>query len=90
MSVSISSLSGLVPNDGIPMEAFVSVHPALTGIYITLASGGIAFAIACLVFTFVCRNTKYVCIVLFRSVVHGRGEIGAGWTKALNCYHMLH
>ena len=40
----------------------MTVHPALPAVYVTLSCVGIAFAIACLIFNFVYRNAKYVCI----------------------------
>ncbi len=53
------NIIGLIPYDGVPREEIVTIHPALTGVYVTLACVGIAFAIACLIFNFICRNEKY-------------------------------
>lgn len=50
---------GLVPYDGVPERKIVAVHPILCGIYTLLACAGIVFAIACLVFNFKFRNTRY-------------------------------
>ena len=50
----------LIPYDGVPREEIVTIHPAVTSVYIILASAGIVFAIACLIFNFVHRTAKYV------------------------------
>ena len=52
------SCSGLVPYDGVPGKKIVAVHLAITVIYLMLACAGILFAIACLLFNFICRNSK--------------------------------
>ena len=51
---------GLVPYDGVPDKVIVSIHPALTAVFIVLASVGITFAVACLIFNFICRKSKLV------------------------------
>ena len=50
--------SGLIPYDGVAEEETVSVHIALTIVEVVLASLGIAFAVACLIFNFKFRNSK--------------------------------
>ena len=52
------SPAGFAPHDGVAKEQIVTVHPALTGVFSSLASAGIAFATLCLVFNFVYRNEK--------------------------------
>ena len=49
---------GIIPYDGVPREEIVTVHPALPAVYINLGCTGIMFAIACLIFNFLCRNAK--------------------------------
>ena len=51
-------LSGLVPYDGVPREAWVTVHPAVVTLFMILAAAGIALAIACLIFNFYFRKSK--------------------------------
>ena len=46
------------PFDGVPIEEDVTVSVALTVIYGLLATAGIAFTIACLIFNFVFREKK--------------------------------
>ena len=58
---------GVIPYDGIPLEEVVSVHPSLTVIFSILATAGIAFAVACLVFNFIFGNRKYVAIMFDHS-----------------------
>ena len=50
--------TGLVPYDGVPEKVIVSVHPALTAVFIVLACVGITFAVACLIFNFIYREAK--------------------------------
>ena len=47
-----------IPYDGVPREDAVSVHLSLTIIFAILATVGIAFAVACLVFNFIFRTKK--------------------------------
>ena len=53
------SCLGTIPYDGVPREEIITIHPAVSSIYIILACAGIGFAIACLVFNFVYRTAKY-------------------------------
>ena len=55
---------GITPYDGVPLEEVVSVHLSLTVIFSILATAGIAFAVACLIFNWIFRNRKYVAIIL--------------------------
>lgn len=54
---------GSIPYDGVPNKETVTVHPAVTSIYIILALGGIVFAIVCLIFNFIYRNEKYAVVI---------------------------
>ena len=49
-----------VPHDGIPVEETVTVHISVTVLCVLLASAGVVFTVACLLFNFVFRNRKYV------------------------------
>lgn len=49
---------GLIPYDGVAGEVIVTVHPAVTSVYMILACAGIAFAIACLIFNYIYRKTR--------------------------------
>ncbi len=51
---------GQIPYDGVPVEEIETVAVPLTVIYSFLSVAGIIFAIACLMFTFILRNKKYV------------------------------
>jgi hypothetical protein len=51
-------LLGPVPYDGVTESQDVTVHPALSSIFIILSCSGIVFAIACLIFNFAYRKTK--------------------------------
>ena len=51
---------GLVPYDGVPLEEDVSIDLPLTIIFSTLATAGIAFAVACLTFNCIFMNKKWV------------------------------
>ena len=53
-----AQVTGLVPYDGVPIAKVVTVHLAVTCIYIPLACAGIVFAITCLLFNFLYRNAK--------------------------------
>ena len=44
------------------MEEVLSVHLSLTVIFSILATAGIAFAVACLIFNFMFRNRRCVTI----------------------------
>ena len=48
----------LIPYDGVPTEKEVSVDLSLTVIFSILATAGIVFAVACLVFNFIFRKKK--------------------------------
>ena len=54
---------GLVPYDGVPTKEFVAIALPVTVIFVFLASAGIFFAIACLIFNFVHRNKKYAILL---------------------------
>ena len=49
---------GIIPHDGVPIEDVVTVSLGLTVMYMILATGGIVFAVVCLTFTIIFRNTK--------------------------------
>ena len=49
----------MVPYDGVAEKEIVSIHLALTVVYIFLACVGIGLAVACLIFNFKFRNSKY-------------------------------
>lgn len=49
---------GLIPYDGVASEVIVTVHPAVTSVYMILACAGIAFAFACLIFNYINRKTR--------------------------------
>ena len=55
---SYSHTIGLVPYDGVPDKVIVSIHPALTAVFVVLACVGITFAVACLIFNFIYREAK--------------------------------
>jgi len=57
------SLDG-VPPDGHPLLIISSVHLAVIIVFYIITLLGITFAIACLVFNFVFRDRKYVCMNL--------------------------
>ena len=50
-----------VPNDGIPIEDVVTVSLDLTVVYVILAIAGMVFAVACLAFTLIFRERRYMC-----------------------------
>ena len=50
------SSGGEAPYDGVPTEEVVSVDLSLTVIFSVLATAGIVFGVACLVFNFIFRN----------------------------------
>ena len=60
-----SSPGGVIPYDGIPLEVDVSIHLSLTVIFSVLATAGIIFAVACLMFNCIFRNRKYVAINVY-------------------------
>lgn len=45
-----------VPNDGIPIQQVVTVSEPLTGVYMTLALGGLVYAVVCLLFNLIYRK----------------------------------
>ena len=47
-----------IPYDGVPIEVVVTVGLSVTVIFLFLATAGIVFAVACLVFNFIFRNKK--------------------------------
>ena len=47
-----------IPSDGIPIEKIVTVSLALTVVYVIFATAGLAFAVACLLFTVHFRQKK--------------------------------
>ena len=49
---------GIIPHDGVPIEDVVTVSLGLTVMYMILATAGIVFAVVCLTFTIIFRNTK--------------------------------
>ena len=51
--------SGPVPYDGVPDKTTISVHPALTAVFVVLACAGIALAIVCIAFNFMYRKSRY-------------------------------
>ena len=58
-TATFKSFTGPIPYDGITMRQDVSIHPALSSIYMILASTGIVFAVICLIFNYSYRKTKY-------------------------------
>ena len=50
--------TGSIPYDGVARKEIVTVHPAISSIFVALACAGIAFTIACLIFNFIYRNAK--------------------------------
>ena len=54
----VSTIDSIIPYDGVPRKEILTVHPALTAIFIIVGSVGILFAIACLIFNIICRNAK--------------------------------
>ena len=58
---------GVIPYDGVPLEQVVSVHLSVTVIFSVLATAGITFAVACLIFNFIFRNRKYVAMKVYWS-----------------------
>ena len=57
-SIVLQFPGGAIPYDGVPEEKEVSVDLSLTVIFFILATAGIVFAVACLVFNFLFRNKK--------------------------------
>ena len=53
-----SLLAAGVPHDGVKKEEIVGVHVSVTVIFILLASAGVIFAAACLIFNFVFRKRR--------------------------------
>ena len=53
-----TSIIGRIPYDGVAREEIVTIHPAITAFYVLLASAGIIFAVACIIFNFLYRNAK--------------------------------
>ena len=47
-----------IPHDGIPEEEIVTIHTSVTVIFVLLASAGVVFTVACLLFNFVFRKRK--------------------------------
>lgn len=47
-----------VPYDGIPEIRFVTVHTALSVIFVLLSFAGVVFTVVCLVFNFVFKERK--------------------------------
>lgn len=62
------TVSGIIPFDGVPNKEVVTIHAAVTVIFILLAVAGITFAAVCLTFNFVYRESKLVGYV--RSNMH--------------------
>ena len=58
LTVSNITTDGVVPYDGIPRKEFVAVALPVTVVYVFLASMGILFAFACLVFNYIYRKKK--------------------------------
>ena len=50
---------GTPPYDGVAIKVMATVHLAVTSTFIILACAGITLAIACLIFNFKYRKTKY-------------------------------
>ena len=57
----ITFLDG-VPNDGVPIEEVVTVSVGLTVAYVIVSTAGLIFAVACISFTLIFRQKKYVII----------------------------
>lgn len=53
-----TTTDGIVPYDGIPIKEFVAVALPVTVVYVFLASIGMIFACACLVFNYIYRKKK--------------------------------
>ena len=51
-------MAGLVPYDGVEQKGIVTIHPALTAVFVLCGVIGIVFSGACLIFNFIHRNTK--------------------------------
>ena len=49
-----------IPPDGFPREEIVTVHLSVTVIFVILASVGVVFTIACLIYNFLFRKKKCV------------------------------
>ena len=49
-----------VPYDGEPVLEVTTVHPVLMALVVTLTTAGATFAIACMIFNFICRNSRLV------------------------------
>ena len=47
-----------IPNDGIPIEDVVTVSVALTVVYVILATAGLVFAVACILFNIIFREKR--------------------------------
>ena len=47
-----------VPHDGTPVEEIVTVHTSVTVLHVLLASAGVVFTVAILLFNFVFRKRK--------------------------------
>ncbi len=56
--ICITDIPGSIPYDGVANKELVTVHPAISGIYLTFACTGIVFAIACLIFNLINRDAK--------------------------------
>ena len=54
----MSNFTDGIPNDGIPIEEVVTVSLGLTVFYVILATAGLVFAAACLIFILVFRGRK--------------------------------
>ena len=53
------SISGLTPHDGVANKAILSVHLVVTVLCSLMATLGVIFAVVCLIFNFIYRNSKY-------------------------------
>jgi gamma-aminobutyric acid type B receptor len=49
-----------IPNDGIPIEDVVTVSVALTVVYVILATAGLVFAVACILFNIIFREKRLI------------------------------
>ena len=48
-----------IPNDGMAIEDVVTVSVALTVVYVILATAGLVFAVACILFNIIFRKKRY-------------------------------
>ena len=58
ISIYYTHTDGEIPYDGVPKSAHITIQTTVTVLYSMLASAGLVFSVACLVFNFMARNSR--------------------------------